>query len=275
MRFAPLFKSFIFPSIIPAGQSAPNLSLTADDGAWARSVDYTGRSNLVLVFVHRLGDPESIEWVKKFDGEHQRFEQENSKVFVISTSSPKVLRSLREEHNLEIPLLFDPFAIDARRFGMSGRRLRCVNGVIAIDKNGTVLASWRQRTEPQEILEALNPSTQTKEETSKATEVSVINSEQAIEKLKKGHHLIDVRTHSEYDADHVPGVKHIPIDQLQSHLEKMVQKDRLIFICQAGGRSYSAAEFMTSIGSKEIFVVKGGMSAWTGPRVTGGKKQEG
>jgi rhodanese-related sulfurtransferase len=45
----------------------------------------------------------------------------------------------------------------------------------------------------------------------------------------------------------------------------------LIFVCQAGGRSAAAAEFMASIGGTALMDVAGGMSAWSGPRVTGGQ----
>ena len=59
----------------------------------------------------------------------------------------------------------------------------------------------------------------------------------------------------------------------QNNYKKLPQENRLIFICQAGGRAWSAAEFMSSIGCSDLFVVRGGMSAWNGERVTGGETQ--
>ena len=53
---------------------------------------------------------------------------------------------------------------------------------------------------------------------------------------------------------------HIPVDKLPSRVEEISQNSRIIFICQAG-RAYSAAEFMTSIGATDIYVVNGGMSS--------------
>ena len=71
---------------------------------------------------------------------------------------------------------------------------------------------------------------------------------------------------AEHDAHHVPGSQHIPIDDLSSEIENLPQPDKIIFICQAGGRAYSAAELMRSIGAKNIYVAEGGMSQWSGPQ---------
>jgi rhodanese-related sulfurtransferase len=89
--------------------------------------------------------------------------------------------------------------------------------------------------------------------------------------MEQGGMLVDVRTFSEYEPDHVPNSLHIPVDELPQRYAEIGQTSRIIFICQAGGRAYSAAEFMTSIGATDIFVVNGGMSSWTGLRNTDGK----
>ena len=61
------------------------------------------------------------------------------------------------------------------------------------------------------------------------------------------------------------------IDELHQRYQEIGQLDAILFICQAGGRAYSAAEFMASIGGTEMIVVEGGMSSWSGPRKTDGK----
>jgi rhodanese-related sulfurtransferase len=66
---------------------------------------------------------------------------------------------------------------------------------------------------------------------------------------------------------------HIPVDELPARVAELGRSDRVLCVCQAGGRSKVAAEFLASIGGKEIHDVAGGMSAWVGPRVTGGKAQ--
>ena len=113
--------------------------------------------------------------------------------------------------------------------------------------------------------------------TTKAAEVvSNIDStkaEQLLEEKDGGYVLVDVRTFSEYEADHSSFAVHIPIDELPHRYRELKQTHRIICVCQAGGRSAAAAEFLTSIGGTEIYNVEGGMSAWSGKRVTGGKSQ--
>jgi len=107
-------------------------------------------------------------------------------------------------------------------------------------------------------------------------EVRHIDSSEAVDLLDQkdgGYVLIDVRTKSEYEADHSARAIHIPIDELPHRYRELDQTIRILCVCQAGGRSEAAAEFLTSIGCSEIYSVKGGMSAWGGERVTGGQQQ--
>ncbi len=96
-----------------------------------------------------------------------------------------------------------------------------------------------------------------------------IESAQAEEMLTaedSDYKLVDVRTKSEFDADHSVHAIHIPVDELPHRYHDLGQSDRLIFVCQGGDRSAAAAEFMTSIGASSIYNVLGGMSSWMGPR---------
>ena len=79
--------------------------------------------------------------------------------------------------------------------------------------------------------------------------------------------LVDVRTKGEYDSGHSPLAKHIPVDEIPHRYQELGQTDHIIFVCQMGGRSAAAAEFMTSIGGYEIYNVMGGMTAWEGEQV--------
>jgi len=269
MSLAFILGSFIYPRRLPVGSKSPSLSLTADQGTWVRSIDHTGSTSLLLLFLRSLDDMQTVEWLQSFQKQLPLFEEAKTKVFAVASPRPEKLRSYRQTHSLDLPLLYDPLSIEARRFGMSGRRFYSKNGVVLIDQDSTIqLCSWQQE-KPEKVLSLLglqlaNPAP--------VANVKHLDTEQSMELLKKGQHiLIDVRTFSEYDADHVPGSIHLPIDELQQKMKELSQTDKLLFICQAGGRAYSAAEFMHSIGSKEIYVVEGGMSKWSGPRITGGK----
>jgi rhodanese-related sulfurtransferase len=167
--------------------------------------------------------------------------------------------------------------------------------VFAVGKDGRVVFGERGMTDPTVVLEHIaaiegrtvsdinlpdEPTTAKPKNASgpgsAPAVVSNIDSEAAeamIGQKDGGYVLVDVRTLSEYEADHSPNAIHIPIDELPHRYRELEQTSRIICVCQAGGRSAAAAEFLTSIGGTEIFNVEGGMSAWAGKHVTGGKSQ--
>jgi rhodanese-related sulfurtransferase len=82
--------------------------------------------------------------------------------------------------------------------------------------------------------------------------------------------LVDVRTKGEVEREHTPMARHhIPVDELPHRYAELGQTTHVIFVCQGGGRSASAAEFMTSIGATHVYNVAGGMSQWEGSKVSG------
>ena len=81
------------------------------------------------------------------------------------------------------------------------------------------------------------------------------------------------RTMSEYEADHVADSVLIPLDELPHRYQEIGQTTHIICLGQVGDRSAAAAEFLTSVGGSEIYDVEGGMTSWTGKRVTGGEDQ--
>ena len=86
--------------------------------------------------------------------------------------------------------------------------------------------------------------------------VQLINHEKAV--------VIDVCEASEYAAGHVSGAKHIPLGQLANHLPGVVKnKDvPVIFVCQSGMRSNSAARIAKGLGYTKPLSLGGGLSSW-------------
>lgn len=63
--------------------------------------------------------------------------------------------------------------------------------------------------------------------------------------LKKGAIILDVRTKKEWDHGHIENAKHIPLDDLQNHVEELQKLDKPVITCCASGvRSAKAAEFL-------------------------------
>lgn len=74
-------------------------------------------------------------------------------------------------------------------------------------------------------------------------------------------HVLDVREDFEYEIGHIPGseskpLSTFPIDDLD--------KDKTYYVlCQSGGRSEMACEFLSQQGY-DVINVAGGMSSWQG-----------
>ncbi len=86
--------------------------------------------------------------------------------------------------------------------------------------------------------------------------VQLINREKAV--------VIDVCEAQEYAAGHVGGAKHIPLAQLASQLPTVVKNKEqpVIFVCQSGGRSSSAARIAKGLGYAKAQALAGGLSSW-------------
>lgn len=79
--------------------------------------------------------------------------------------------------------------------------------------------------------------------------------------------LIDVRQPEEYEAEHVPGAKLVPLMELEKRLHEVEgSKEKLkIFMCRGGGRAGRAAGFFADVRKMpNVFNVAGGMMAWNG-----------
>jgi rhodanese-related sulfurtransferase len=71
--------------------------------------------------------------------------------------------------------------------------------------------------------------------------------------------LIDVREPYEFEAGHVPGIEHLPLDQLGT-LE-LTGDEPIVFVCLSGARSGMAAMALRRHGV-DAYSLDGGMLAW-------------
>jgi rhodanese-related sulfurtransferase len=80
--------------------------------------------------------------------------------------------------------------------------------------------------------------------------------------LCKPHQLIDVREYSEYSSQHIKGSIHLPLSELDQHVE-LIAKDRPVYlVCQSGKRALKAAEYLTKEGYVDLNVIEGGIQMW-------------
>ena len=77
--------------------------------------------------------------------------------------------------------------------------------------------------------------------------------------------LLDVRTPPEHASAHVPGVRLVPLDELDAAAYLAQRADRnapLYVLCQAGGRAKKAIEKFKATGFHGCVLVEGGTAAW-------------
>lgn len=73
---------------------------------------------------------------------------------------------------------------------------------------------------------------------------------------------IDVRTQAEFDAGHIPGAEHAPLDQIENFAERMGSRDDLLLYCQRGERTIRAYHLLKQAVSGRLWLLRGGYEAW-------------
>ncbi|WP_310992708.1 rhodanese-like domain-containing protein [Aequorivita marina] len=79
--------------------------------------------------------------------------------------------------------------------------------------------------------------------------------------------IIDVRTDAEFEEAYIPGAKQIDIYNGAEFLKqaKALDPDKNYYVyCKAGGRSAQACMLLNSVGVKNAYNLKGGITEWKG-----------
>ena len=93
-----------------------------------------------------------------------------------------------------------------------------------------------------------------------AAEVSINELESAI---PQGAYVIDVRESWEFENGHVPRAHHIALNTIPDSLSSIPRDTKLWIICQSGGRSMTAANYLEAQGFNVVSVA-GGTGSWLG-----------
>lgn len=103
----------------------------------------------------------------------------------------------------------------------------------------------------------------TAEETIEIPEVTLSDFQMRVESGEQLN-ILDVREQEEYDEAHIPGVKHIPLGEVESRMNELEQGQEIYIICHSGRRSATAGDMMAKKGFKTLYNVVPGMRDWTG-----------
>lgn len=75
--------------------------------------------------------------------------------------------------------------------------------------------------------------------------------------------ILDVREIHEYENGHIPTAKNYPLSTLEEDFSKLDKDQKYYVICQAGGRSAKAYDFLDAQGF-DVINIEGGMNNWPG-----------
>lgn len=88
-----------------------------------------------------------------------------------------------------------------------------------------------------------------------------LSPQQAAELIEGGAELIDVRTAEEYEAGHIEGARHVPLETLSAEADTLPTDEPIVFYCRVGSRSAMAAAAVQASG-REARNLAGGLIAW-------------
>ena len=75
--------------------------------------------------------------------------------------------------------------------------------------------------------------------------------------------VIDVREDWELQLASIPGVVHVPMNQIPARVGEFRRDAETIVMCRAGGRSMRVAHFLANQGFTDVANLAGGISAWS------------
>jgi rhodanese-related sulfurtransferase len=75
--------------------------------------------------------------------------------------------------------------------------------------------------------------------------------------------VLDVREGWELEIARLPGVRHIPMNEIPARLNELDPHQEVIVLCRSGGRSMQVATFLERRGFVNAVNLAGGILAWT------------
>jgi len=88
-----------------------------------------------------------------------------------------------------------------------------------------------------------------------------VNAARALDLVKEGATLVDVRENNEWKSGHAPRAVHIPLGQIDQGARRLTKTRPVVVVCASGMRSRTAAKHLRTLGY-EATSVSGGMAAW-------------
>ena len=88
-----------------------------------------------------------------------------------------------------------------------------------------------------------------------------VGAARALELVRDGAALLDVRERSEWNSGHAPQAIHVPLADIDKAPGRLKQRTPVVVMCASGMRSRTAAKHLRQLGI-EATSLSGGISAW-------------
>jgi len=94
--------------------------------------------------------------------------------------------------------------------------------------------------------------------------VTEIQPSQLAQRLKGGEQLeiIDVREPYEWQINHIPGARLVPLERIAAEIPRLDKRRETILYCKVGARSIYAAQHLADAGVAEVRNLAGGILRW-------------
>lgn len=94
-----------------------------------------------------------------------------------------------------------------------------------------------------------------------ADETREVSSDEVRKLVEEGAQLVDVRADHEWEAGHVAGAVHLPLDELAGRAGELDRERPVVVYCRGGSRCQMAAEALASAGF-DASPLTGGIRDW-------------
>ena len=75
--------------------------------------------------------------------------------------------------------------------------------------------------------------------------------------------FVDCREPWEYQAAHIPGTKHIPMQEIPARIQELDPDEHVVVICHHGVRSLNVVAWLRQQGFDKAQSVSGGIDRWS------------
>ncbi len=89
-----------------------------------------------------------------------------------------------------------------------------------------------------------------------------ISPQEARKLLDAGAVLVDIRAADEHAREHIPGARHVPLEQLQQADLPSGEGAVIIYHCKSGNRTRMSAGQLKQAASCDTYILEGGLDAW-------------